>query len=408
MPVTAGALYIDTVFASAGTVTAIPDLSQTDGSVSFAQGYGPNYELPQGYPNYQDIGRGDFNYLFNLITSILQAYQQNTWTPWITHAENGGSAFTYGQFAVCQFTDGHVYESLIASNNVDPVNDGVNWQIIDASNPITTTQIGSISTSQIQGLTSYPFGTTQFAIMNTSDIAALTTSTLAGFNTTQLAAMGAASTTQINSLTTTQIGLIKSTQIATLAASQISGLIQGTQINSITTTQVQGLSAITITSGQSLTTTQIGVLTTGNLPSLLGTTQIGTFGNTTQVAQITTNANGVITAVTSVNIAGVGTGTFGTDTGTPNNIVVTISGATATLGQMIEVSCLYPNTSYTPTLNLNGTGPVQVTVNGGQRGVPLMIPQPKSNGYFIFTSKGTWDLINPSPVSALNIANSIF
>ena len=401
MPVTAGALYIDTVFASAGTVTAIPDLSQTDGSVSFAQGYGPNYELPQGYPNYQDIGRGDFNYLFNLITSILQAYQQNTWTPWITHAENGGSAFTYGQFAVCQFTDGHVYESLIASNNVDPVNDGVHWTIIDASNPITTTQIGSISTSQIQGLTSYPFGTTQFAIMNTSDIAALTTSTLAGFNTTQLAAMGAASTTQINSLTTTQIGLIKSTQIATLAASQISGLIQGTQINSITTTQVQGLSAITITSGQSLTTTQIGVLTTGNLPSLLGTTQIGTFGNTTQVAQITTNANGNITAVTSVNIAGMGNSTYGLDTGTQNHAIVTISGASAALNQIIQVTFVNFNSSFTPDISLNGGAPIAITINGGNRGYPRMIPNPKFTGYLIFTAAGTWDLTNPNPASLI-------
>ena len=147
MPYTAGALYIDTVFANTGTVTTVPDGVQSNGSISFQQGWGPNYLLAKGSPGYLAVDNGTMNYLFNLITSVLQLYQQQTWTPWITHAENGGSAFTYGQFAVCQFTDGHVYESLVSSNNIDPINDGVNWQIIDASGAVTQPQIYTISAS---------------------------------------------------------------------------------------------------------------------------------------------------------------------------------------------------------------------------------------------------------------------
>ena len=126
--------YIDVPFATAGTTTpVVPDAIQPSGAVSFEQGYGADYLLAYGNPAALFPQNNEFNYLFNLITTILQTHQQQTVAPWITHAENGGSAFPYNQYALVLYTDGHIYESLINSNTTDPVNDGINWAIVDLS-----------------------------------------------------------------------------------------------------------------------------------------------------------------------------------------------------------------------------------------------------------------------------------
>ena len=132
MPITG--TYIDIPFASSGSVTPIPDGIQGDGSVSFTQGYGPNYVLPQGSPGALNVENVKMNYLFNLLTTTTQQWQQFTTAPWITHAQNGGSAFSYSKYATVLYTDGHVYESLVNTNTTDPVNDGVHWVIVDSSN----------------------------------------------------------------------------------------------------------------------------------------------------------------------------------------------------------------------------------------------------------------------------------
>ena len=130
MPITG--TYIDEVFAASGTVTTVPDAVQSDGSVSFTQGYGANYTLPQSNPSCLNVELGKMNYLFNLITTILQQYQQQTVAPWITHAQNGGSAFSYAKNALVLYTDGNIYQSLVATNTTDPTNDGINWTILNA------------------------------------------------------------------------------------------------------------------------------------------------------------------------------------------------------------------------------------------------------------------------------------
>ena len=145
MPITG--TYIDIPFASSGSVTAVPDAVQGDGSVSFTQGYGPNYELPQGSPGALNVENVKMNYLFNLLTTTTQNWQQFTTASWITHAENGGSAFSYAKYALVLYTDGHVYESLVGSNTTDPVNDGINWTIVDSSNQRIT--LGSDKTFYI-------------------------------------------------------------------------------------------------------------------------------------------------------------------------------------------------------------------------------------------------------------------
>ena len=149
MPTT-GATYIDTIFASSGTATQVPDAVQGDGSISFTQGYGPNYELAQGVPGSLNVELAEFNYLMNLITKILQTYQQQTVAPWITHAENGGSAFPYAKNALVFYTDGKIYQSLVNSNTTDPVNDSVHWKTFSSYSqiPIAGVQVLNSTTDK--------------------------------------------------------------------------------------------------------------------------------------------------------------------------------------------------------------------------------------------------------------------
>lgn len=64
-----------TPFASAGDVQVIPETTQPSGVVSFAQGWGSDYEKADTDPNYKPVGRREQNALFNLITEALLELQ---------------------------------------------------------------------------------------------------------------------------------------------------------------------------------------------------------------------------------------------------------------------------------------------------------------------------------------------
>lgn len=71
-----------TPFASAGDVQVIPETTQPSGVVSFAQGWGADYEKADTDPNYKPVGRAEQNALFNLITEAileLQTYGVAIW-----------------------------------------------------------------------------------------------------------------------------------------------------------------------------------------------------------------------------------------------------------------------------------------------------------------------------------------
>lgn len=92
---------------------------QPDGSVSFTQGYGPNYELPPSNPSYLDVERAKMNYLLNLYSTILQGYQQQCIPPFITSAQNNGSPYPYAQYALVM-QGGIAYQSQVSSNTDTP------------------------------------------------------------------------------------------------------------------------------------------------------------------------------------------------------------------------------------------------------------------------------------------------
>ena len=71
-----------TPFASAGDTQVIPETTQPSGVVSFAQGWGADYEKATGDANYKPVGRKEQNALFNLITEAvleLQTYGVAIW-----------------------------------------------------------------------------------------------------------------------------------------------------------------------------------------------------------------------------------------------------------------------------------------------------------------------------------------
>lgn len=112
--------YIRVPFADSGDKSAVPVASQTDGSVSFVQGYPVAYSLnPETDTGAKRIERPKMNFLFNAITAAIQEIQQTGIKPYITATENGGTAFAYALGAVVMY-NGVIYQSLVANNDQLP------------------------------------------------------------------------------------------------------------------------------------------------------------------------------------------------------------------------------------------------------------------------------------------------
>lgn len=127
--------YFKTPFASSGDVTVIPELVQPDGSVSYTQGYGPNYQADPGSdPDALDIERDKMNDLFLVITAALQQYQQHGTPDFITSADNGGSPYSYAKYARVLYDDSGIkaYQSLEDANTALPT-DNTKWSLLDAT-----------------------------------------------------------------------------------------------------------------------------------------------------------------------------------------------------------------------------------------------------------------------------------
>lgn len=116
-------------FAVSGDLSAIPLPTQPSGSISYQQGYGPDYELDLlTNPNAIPIGRTTMNQLFNDITTLLQQYSQFGTPPFITTAQNQGTPFPYPIFARTYYL-GNVYENQVVNNTATPGTDAT-WLLI--------------------------------------------------------------------------------------------------------------------------------------------------------------------------------------------------------------------------------------------------------------------------------------
>lgn len=147
--------YFQQPFGVAGDLEAIPFAAQTDGSVSYNQGYTENYSEPRDTnPAALTISREQFNQLMFAITGNLQQYQQHGIPEYITASDNGGTAYAYDKYAMVRYNNGTEianYISKVASNAALPTVTA-NWAQIRVDNAYlsgnqTFTGIQTISTA---------------------------------------------------------------------------------------------------------------------------------------------------------------------------------------------------------------------------------------------------------------------
>ena len=128
------ARYFRTPFANQGDKVVFPDTSQADGSLSYNQGYGPDYQRNPATDNQaRRPDRSRFNQLLFDVTSTLQRYYQEDTPRFIAASDNGGTAFPYPQYAKVRYNPGsgfRVYESLI-NNNTSLPTVTANWRLVD-------------------------------------------------------------------------------------------------------------------------------------------------------------------------------------------------------------------------------------------------------------------------------------
>lgn len=127
---TLGVHFFKVAFATSGTKVAVPEASQPDGSVSYTDGWGPDYALEQGVdPGALDIPRDQSNQLYYDITTALHDQQTHGVPGFISTADNGGTPYSYDKAALVRYDDGSgldVYISLATANIADPT-DATKW-----------------------------------------------------------------------------------------------------------------------------------------------------------------------------------------------------------------------------------------------------------------------------------------
>jgi hypothetical protein len=120
--------YFGIPFATSGDKVTVPVDSQPTGSVSYTDGFGPDYELdPAVDPAAKDVPRDETNQLFFDTTNAIKEYQEFGTPDYIDPALNGSVAFSYAQYARVKWTDGAVYESRVGANTSTPA-DLTKWR----------------------------------------------------------------------------------------------------------------------------------------------------------------------------------------------------------------------------------------------------------------------------------------
>ncbi len=115
-------------FATTGDKTAVPDAVDTNGNVSYSQGYGFDYQRQKTDPAAKNIERDKMNQVFFDMTTAIAELQSQGVPDFITTALNGGAAYSYGQYAIVKYS-GDLYISLVAANTALP-SDTTKWALL--------------------------------------------------------------------------------------------------------------------------------------------------------------------------------------------------------------------------------------------------------------------------------------
>lgn len=143
-------------WATTGDRVAVPFNTDPGGAVSYAQGFGPDYEITPGDPGWKPVPRGETNGFYYDLTDNIRQYQLRGVPDWYPAADNGGIAINYEINAIVRHLD-VVYRSLIANNTVEPGSDPTKWAVqvtteaslaeaiaaINGTNVITPRRLGS-------------------------------------------------------------------------------------------------------------------------------------------------------------------------------------------------------------------------------------------------------------------------
>ena len=120
--------YFRLPFATTGDKTAVPDAVDTNGNVSYSQGYGFDYQRQKTDPAAKNIERDKMNQIFFDVTTAVAELQANGIPDFITTALNGGTAYSYAQYAVVKYS-GDLYIALVAANTALP-SDATKWALL--------------------------------------------------------------------------------------------------------------------------------------------------------------------------------------------------------------------------------------------------------------------------------------
>lgn len=137
-------LYFDTLFATSGDRTAVPDAPPGDGSVNYQTGYGVLYSTPVASGGF-NFPRAQHNQLLNDITAAIQYIQQNGCANFITTAMNGGTPYSYRLGAIVSYDAGggtQNWLSTAAANTTVPGAVGAHWSSLSSGTLFT----GGVST----------------------------------------------------------------------------------------------------------------------------------------------------------------------------------------------------------------------------------------------------------------------
>lgn len=122
--------FFSTPFATAGDKIDIPDTAQVDGSVSFATGFGPDYEKELGVdPDAKPVPRDATNGILFDVTDAIGSLQRQGAPEFITAADNGGVPFSYGRGARVMYgSPARPWISRVDNNTTTPAA-GDNWTL---------------------------------------------------------------------------------------------------------------------------------------------------------------------------------------------------------------------------------------------------------------------------------------
>lgn len=124
-------------FAASGDKIVIPDPAQAGGDVSVAQGWTPDYELPDTDPDYKPVGRDEMNGAFNMVTESVGEMQKQGAAMW----DSAFGAYPKGAEVIYA---GERWYNPVAGNITEPGAVGHTWQIAGSVPDASTTVKGIV------------------------------------------------------------------------------------------------------------------------------------------------------------------------------------------------------------------------------------------------------------------------